>query len=314
MSMGDAANAGAAMFAWKGVQMVIFGGEQTTTGKETKEQRYAPYVEGHHHEFLNEVEGIRQDIIEDSPYVGYDGVDTDAVYFSAGMTIGLFSSLYEVYGKHMASLDLDSVWNYALSETVNRDEIQEKAAKEIIQVNDALINEELPNFQAEMRGINAVNTSSFVVGKSIIEGNRVKELCRINRDALGEELPGAYTRFLETLGWNKNVVVEYAKAMKDYFSSRAKADDLELSYAVKDRLWPFEVLDFERATLAALQGPISWDKSMEKMPRSPLSRSLLIGSYAWSGMMVGSAIYPGVGTIVGAVVGFVIGVAIVMLE
>ena len=56
---------------------------------------------------------------------------------------------------------------------------------------------------------------------------------------------------------NKGVIGVYAEIMKFYFSAKIDVNEINYSMAAKDKLWPFTVLDFERASLGALQGAMS---------------------------------------------------------
>ena len=47
----------------------------------------------------------------DSPYLDYEGIAIEAAFFSAGYTIASFPSLYDMYGKFMAGLDVDTLFS-----------------------------------------------------------------------------------------------------------------------------------------------------------------------------------------------------------
>ena len=77
--------------------------------------------------------------------------------------------------------------------------------------------------------------------------------------------------------------------------------------AAKHKLWPFTVLEFQRAALGAMQGAVNMSNSGSE----PAQLSKSIGgalSGAASGAMLGSAV-PGIGTAAGAVGGGILGIA-----
>jgi hypothetical protein len=79
------------------------GGDTETT------VRYAGYIEDKHKDFLNVVAAQRANIIDDSPYAGFVDIDIDPAFFGTGYLISSFPSLYDMFGKFMAGLDIDTI-------------------------------------------------------------------------------------------------------------------------------------------------------------------------------------------------------------
>jgi len=77
--------------------------------------------------------------------------------------------------------------------------------------------------------------------------------------------------------------------------------------AAKDKLWPFTVMEYERAALGALQGATTAtsDVAGTSKVQKAISGAL---SGASVGASIGSAV-PGIGTGIGAVAGGVLGLA-----
>jgi hypothetical protein len=110
------------------------------------------------------------------------------------------------------------------------------------------------------------------------------------------------------LNWNKLVIGTYSEIMKLYFSAKTDVDEVNYAMAAKHRLWPFTVLDFERAALGALQG--ATNAKTDVAGASTMSRVLsgaLTG--AAMGAMIGSNVtttsnFAGMGTANAAGTGF----------
>ena len=227
------------------------GGDSQTT------VRYAPYVEAHHADFLQTVQTIRGAILCDyfvSPFSTYTDIDVDSAFFGVGYLISSFPSLYDMYGKFMAGLDIEVLWNQTFEDTVNSPIVGELVAAQAAMMDDDIEINSLPRLQTGMRDINSVMSSSFVIGKSIIEDAKVKALSLFNAQLKYNLIPYAVDRWKTHLEWNKGVIGVYAEIMKFYFSAKTDVDEVNYAMAAKDRLWPFTVLDFERAALGALQG------------------------------------------------------------
>lgn len=232
------------------------GGDYVTT------VRYAPYVEEHHSAFLDEVSSARATAITDgSPYATYTDVEVEAAFFGTGYVISNFPSLYDMFGKFMAGLDIEVLWTQTFEDTVNSPAIGAVVSAEAALLDDDIELNVLPRFQTGMRDIGAVMSSSFVVGKSVIEEARVKSLAKFDAELRYRLIPVAQDRWARHLDWNQNVIRMYAEIMKFYYSARHDVDEMNLQMAARNALWPFTVLEYERAAIGALQGATTTSKS-----------------------------------------------------
>ena len=273
--------------------------------------RYAPYVERYHSSFLYAVRNKRNTILNNSPFANYIDIDVDNAFFGAGYLISSFPSLYDMFGKFMAGLDVETLWGNLARDVLNKSEADAAVAAEMKIVNEQT-DSKLAKFQIKMRNLNTVISSSFVAGKAVIEDERVKALSRISGNAKFQLIPNIQNRFNAVLNWNKETIRIYAETMKSYFMTKTDVDEGNYTFDVRDKLWPFTVLDFERAALGALQGA-THQKTMAPRERSMISKVLLVSSYTVMGAYIGSAT-PGMGIVIGGVIGFFVGLAMIFLE
>jgi len=224
------------------------GGDQETT------VRYAPYVEAAHSSFLTATSTYRTNTTEESPYSDYEDIISESAFFGTGYTIASFPSLYDMYGKFMAGLDIDTLFSQIFEDTVNASEVSDLVSAEGALLDDDIDANVLPRFQVGMRNINSVMTSSYIIGKSLIEDSRVKSLSKFSSELKYKLIPVVTERWKSHLQWNDNVIRMYAEIMKLYYLVKIDVDKMNYAMASKDLLWPFEVLDYERANLGALQG------------------------------------------------------------
>jgi hypothetical protein len=275
----------------------------------TTVMRYAPYVEEHHNIFLDAMTAQREVAIAVSPFASYtfDVIDED--FFGVGYLVSSFASLHDMFGKFMAGLDIETLWNAAVTAVLTPSEVQDhiNAQKEILDAQ--VILKTLPNFQHKMRDINAVMSSSFVVGTAMIEDKKIKDLGVICTEAIAQLIPTAQKQWKDALDWNKGLITTYAKLMRDYFSSRMTTDEAHYKMKTDDLLWPFTVLDYERKGLKALSPVTKQAKKIQAAVGGPAMRVVTIISWTLQGAYIGSEIYPGWGTAIGAVVGFLVGLA-----
>lgn len=247
--------------------------------------RYAPYIEERHSNFLTTMYYKREAAINNSPFADYTDVEVDDAFFGAGYTIASFPSLYDMFGKFMAGMDIEALWNQMYDSTLNSSAVGDLIAAEGALIDDEIEETSLPRFQTGMRDLNSVMSSSFVVGKSLIEDTRTKMMSKFSADLKYRLIPVAQDRWQTHLNWNKLVIGTYAEIMKLYFSAKTDVDEVNYSMAAKNILWPFTVLDFERAALGALQGATN-----QKTDSAGASTAARVLSGALSGAAMGAMI------------------------
>ena len=219
--------------------------------------RYASYIENQHNTFLSKIATNRETALADNPFDSYTDIEIDVGFFGTGYTIANFPSLYDMYGKFMAGLDIDVLYDQMLEDTLNSGVVSDLVSAEADLMDDEIEDNVIPRLQTGMRDINAVMGSSYVIGKAIVEDARVKSLAKYSYELKYRLLPIVESRWQSHLQWNQNVIGIYAEIMKFYFSAKIDVDDINYSMAAKEALWPFTVLDFERAALGALQGAVN---------------------------------------------------------
>jgi len=253
--------------------------------------RYAPYIEEKHKNFLATIQAQRIIAVANSPFEDYTDIEVDDAFFGVGYTIASFPSLYDMFGKFMAGLDIEALWEQLYTSTLESSAVGDLIAAEGDLIDDEIEESSLPRLQTGMRDMNAVMSSSFVVGKSLIESTRTKVINKFSADLKYRLIPIAQERWTTHLNWNKLVVGTYAEIMKLYFSAKTDVDEINYAMAAKNTLWPFTVLDFERAALGALQG--ATNQKTDAAGASTMSRVLSGAlSGAAMGAMVGGQVAP----------------------
>ena len=277
-------------FDYQGPLSLCFGGGGDGGDTETT-IRYAGYIEGKHQAFLNEVQAKRIATVDDSPFSGYTDIIVDDAFFGAGYLISNFPSLYDMYGKFMAGLDIDVLYSQLFEDTVNAPEVNNLISAETALMDDDINTNVIPRLIVGQRDINSVMASSFIIGKAVIEDARVKSLSRFSAELKYKLIPMALERWKIHLDWNKLIIGVYSEIMKFYYSAKVDINDANYTKAAQNKLWPFTVLEFERAALGALQGAMNTNT---EAAGSSTTAKVLSGalSGAAMGATVGSAISP----------------------
>lgn len=248
-------------FEYNGKVALCFGSSDSG-GDTTTTIRYAPYVESHHTTFLDLIATYTTAGVTDSAFDGYTDIVVDIGFFGTGYTIASFPSLYDMFGKFMAGLDVDTLFSQTFEDTVNATAINELVSAEAALLDDDIEANVLPRFKIGMRNANSVMSSSYVIGKAMIEDTRIKQIEKFSAELKYRMIPVAVDRWKTHLEWNKSVVGVYAEVMKLFFSAKMDVTDFNYTMLAKDKLWPFTVLDYERAALGALQGATITDKDV----------------------------------------------------
>lgn len=283
------------------------GGGSSNTNTIT-ETRYAPYIEAKHEPFLVAGVETRESIIGSSPYALYTAPNIDDGFFSLGFILSSFPSLYDTFGKTMAGLDIDSLFTNNFSGKMADTESVIKS--ELTLIDDAIDQEQTHKTTA--RELNATQGSPFIIVNANIEKDRIKKTTELRLAAKYSLIPGVVNTWTKTLNWKKDTIVEYAKALQNYYLCKINTDTAEYRKKNENTSWPLTVLDFERSLYAAMLGT-RFSRSLTTKERSDISKALLVASYTAQGAQLGFMV-SGIGIVAGGVIGFVIGIAIVLME
>lgn len=298
-------------FEYSGEIAQCKGGSGGSSGTQVSIVRYDPVVEGHHHGHLDYLASFLADAIAENPFVGYTTDTTvealarfEAGIFGVGYTLYSFPSLYDMYGKFIAGLDIDSMYDEIFEDTVNASEITDLVSAEAELLDDDIEANVLPRFQTGMRDINAVMSSTFITGAAMIEDARVKSLSKFSAELKYRVIPIAAQRWQTHLEWNRSVVMNYAEIIKLYISARMDLENHYNENMSKEALWPFTVLAQERPSLGCMQ--VGSTSTSEVVGGSSKTGNAISG--ALGGAAAGAMAFPG-NPVAGAVAGGFLGLA-----
>lgn len=286
------------------------GGGKGGGGGDTESTiRYAPYIEAHHKDFLSAIEEKVNEVLYDeegepkpSPYADFSEVDINPAFFGVGYTLSSFPSLYDMYGKFMAGLDVEVLFDQVFEDTIDGPVINNLVSAEADRLSDELTENGYPEFEAGMRDINSVMSSSFVIGKGLMETARLKAVSRFSAEMRYKLLPVVSDRWKTHLDWNHKVTGTYMEIIKLYLMSKIDTDNHNFEIGAKNTLWPFTVLEYKRAALGTLNQAqdVNKDVSGASTGQKVLGGAM---SGAAAGWMVGGPVGAGIGGVLGAASG-----------
>ena len=266
------------------------------SGGGTYTMRYASYIEDRHKVFLNDTYTYRRSVISDNPYNDFTAVPVDAGFFGTGYILASFPSLFDLYGKFVAGLDIDALWEELLESST-----ESPAAANLVKAESALLDDELdtsllPKFMTGMRDLNATMSSTFIVGKALLLDTKQKAVAKFSAELKWKLVGVAQDRYKAHLAWNMEVANSYSNLFKTYFAIKEGITRLNYDLEAKDSLWPLTVMDYERANLGALQG------AMKQSGEESSSGGNILGG-ALSGAAAGGMVAGPWGALGGAMLG-----------
>lgn len=279
--------------------------------------RYAPYLEAAHSRILDH-EGADypsisfidafNDAVNASPYGSYEVIDSDEGYLGVrsddpSLTYELknFPSLWDMFGKFMAGLDLHDLWADVYEDVLRGPEIENAISAHADSVQAEVDRLIMPRFLGGMRDINAVQSTAFVVGKALIQEGVVREVNKFSADLRVEALKISNQQWTQHLSWSQSVIQVYAEMFKLYFATRLDLDRTALEYQSKDAMWNVNLFEHARGIIGAMSGAAATADPNEPSQAQKSIGGALTGASA--GWMVSG------GNPVGAVIGGVIGLA-----
>jgi hypothetical protein len=283
------------------------GGGSKSNTNQTNTIRYAPYIEARHTEFLGLIAAHRNATLYNSPFKVFTPLDINSLFLGAGMSIAAYGSMFGKHKSYMQDVDIDKLYSDIFTKTVNSPEV-----KALVVAEGKLMDEEIevnsyPRLMTGARDLNAVMSSTFVIGKSNIEISRLKMLEKFSAGLKFTLVPVALDRWKTTLEWNRGIVQWYAQAVQQYVASTLDINEQKYALYAKNTLWPFTVLDHERAAIGAMQAATTSETvSGEGGPSTAIKAVGGAVSGAATGAMIGASYGSGGGPW-GAAIGLVVG-------
>jgi len=241
-----------------------------------------------------------------SPWIGKTAYDPDSDLtdlIAAPATLQTLVSLLS------SGTSLDAVIANILSDSYIDNAVTEYAAD----LDARLTSEVLPRFEAGLRDINAVVSSSFVIGRALIEENQDRQVAKYSADL---HLKAASDDAIKIIGMK----LEYQKAVSQMISeanrikivAKKEESDANMEIDEADALWDIELFQYGANLLASIGGGTHSTKSPKGISKTA---SAIGGGMAGAagGALVGAEVGTAGGAW-GALIGGVLGAAAGLLS
>jgi hypothetical protein len=277
------------------------GGDSQTT------YRFAPYLEDAHARLISYGWNYATpgSGLFTSPYASYTVPNPDDGFFGTGYVLASFPSLYDMFGKFVAGLDVEALYSQIYSDTVTSPITNDLIAAHSSNLQDDIDQVAWPRIAAGMRDIGAVMSSSFITARTQLQAQKAKAVTDFAARVKTHAMDITVQRWGRHLEWNSHTIEQYRSMIQLYFA--AKSDYINTKSEIDSRniLWPFTVLEHQRVIIGTLNGAggaaVKGDSKVAKAIGGVMSGAAM-------GAMVGNAV-PGIGTAMGAVAGGVLGLA-----
>ena len=211
----------------------------------------------------------------------------------------------------------------AVSETVDDLNLLGFDAAEAVEAFDSqmtavLESKTLPAFRAEMRSINAVQSTAFVIGEALLLANKDREVAKFAAEAnmrafdvqirlkaelaksgVADVLTQAFKR-IDAMQNSAHYSIEAQRlkivSMKDY-------EEKETEYDVQSALWGLEVSEYVNHGIASIAGAATTSSSKKSNPTTSAIGGALVGAGIGGYMAAGTAVGGPMGAAIGGVVG-----------
>lgn len=190
-----------------------------------------------------------------SPYSGFQGLDVDTLFFGPSKGITDFRSPFS-YLDDLASFDVEAKYDEYYSLEMAKVDTVMTAEGALLQ--DEILSKQLPEFQAAMDSINAVQSSSFVIGEALMWSGKTKSMAKndamLRLDRLEKAAATSIQRISAYIEARRLVVTFSFEAARIYAATRHDMDVLLLEIKAKDRLFDCTIFQYGGNVLAAVQG------------------------------------------------------------
>ena len=274
-------------------------------GDSTVKVRYASYIEDHHSRLLNDYAyGTGLTLLQENPYASFDPLTSvDEAFLgpvAKGVQISDFPSIYGLMSVFVTNVDIQAKFDSILDSTMNSPVIDNQVSAHADMLDDEINEVTLPRFATGMRDMNAVISSTFVIGKALVETARTKAVSRYDAEIRTKLYEVALRRWQVNLEWNTKVVPMYLEMIRMYMSGKNDQSALNAEMSAKEKLWKFSVLEPFKYALGVMQG--ATNSTTDVQGASPVQRAFggaLSGASAGMMLSGGSPIGGAIGGVVG---------------
>jgi hypothetical protein len=304
---------------------------ESTTETITK---YSPYVEAAHNKLLSRVDSDTTGAKNDNPYnwiINNREISPHPLFSTQSLknTYSAMPALFNSWNSHIKDFNITTLWSTLFDDTTDNTAVRNLVAAERSMLEDAIDQDAVPRFTVGMRDINAVNSSSFIIGRALLEDTKEKEIAKFSAELKYRLLGIVIDRYKTHLSWKSGIVGTQMDAIKMFLAAEYQFSMFWNQTKAAQRRWRSDMNEYYRTAIAALQGaqhttsssqypdPVSGSSvptttsgyntgpTTQSQPAgSPIGGAL---SGAATGAMIGTAIAPGIGTLIGAVGGALFG-------
>lgn len=216
--------------------------------------RYAPFLEDAAEALIAKGNTEVDAILNDSPYGDFTVTDPNDAFFGTGYAISDFPSVFDMYGKFMAGLDIETLHDQEMTSTTYSAPISESIDAEADIIDADLNANAYPRFEAGMTTINAAMSTGFMMGRAYIEDGKTRALAKYAADLRIHAMSLGHQRWMKHLEWNAQVIAHYLSIIHTYFGEQTQYISTKSQIDTADKLWNFTVLDHQRAIVGVLNG------------------------------------------------------------
>jgi hypothetical protein len=246
-----------------------------------------------------------------SPYTGVTAYDPDDGLDAMDAAVTTFATI-------VVALDSDADWGAALEYATTAIDamiddtfIDTAVDAQSDYLNDELDDDILPKFKSGMRDINAVMSSAFVIGESMILSKKVRDVAKFRSDLSGKLsltrneyiVGGAESILRQQIAKTElyKVVAHYSiEASRLRIIAEKEESDSTVAIAVGDGKWDLELYQYGSNVMASISGAAA--SSPTSSAKSPSTAMTAIAG-ALAGASIGGKIGGNVGAGAGAVIG-----------
>lgn len=204
------------------------------------------------------------------------------------------------------ALNATNIYKTSLTEMLDSGIIQVSVRNYTDILEESLDETIIPKFKAGMRNINAVMSSSFVIGNSLIHASMIRQVGKYAADLQLKAFELANTLTNLKIQWAKDVVHYTLEGTRMFTVASHEVIKNNLETEVERLRWDFDIIREGFNGVAAIQGAVSSSTQSNGTNRKPSALGGALSGAA-SGAMMGASAGPwgaAIGGVVGGVAGY----------
>jgi hypothetical protein len=215
--------------------------------------RFSQYIEDYHSLLLDYTATSMDEALLNNPFGNFMIINPDTIFLGANLAMGNLIGIFSLFQDHVNYVNPDLTYQTIIDRAT-----QDTTIHKLINDFDAYLYADYqtrvyPDNFGGINNINNVMSEGYGQAALMITNNQAKVVAHFKADIDEASFNTVIPHWQSYLMHGQAVVDQYLKIMQTHYAAKVDETTKTLDVVEKYVLWPFRVLDYQRAFIGAMQ-------------------------------------------------------------